>query len=185
MTLYSSNMSLFMVGNLPVPGVLQSVSSPVREINWSVQQGVAGVGAATIYRGRKLIESLKVKTLLLSAGGTKEEYDAVVAQWMAFMRAIDPRPPAAPPAWDIDYPTLRVLYPPMGRAAHKTNSVEPWKEGPPVVAYCAVLELIEYKPLKLAKPGPPDPAQIDSRDVPPRDAAEEELQELLKKAEGL
>lgn len=183
--LYTSDMSRFVVGALPVPGVLQSVSSPVREINWHVQQGVAGLGAATIYRGRKLIESLKVKTMLLKPGGTRAEYDAVVAEWMAFMRAIDPRPTLAPPAWDIDYPTLRVLYPPMGRAAHKTNSVEPWKEGPPVVAYNAVLELIEYRPLKLAKPGPPDPAQIDSRDIPPRDAEERELSELMEKAKGL
>jgi hypothetical protein len=184
-TLYTDDMSRFAIGSIVVPGKVQSVELPEREIIWNVQQGVAGIGAATIFRGVKLIETVKVTTLLAKLGAPKAEWDQAVAEWVQFMRTIHPSPTLKPPAWDVDYPAFRILWPPLGRMSHKANKIDAWKAGPPVTAYTATLTLIEYKPLKLAKPGPPDPAQIDSRDIPPRDAEEVELQELTEKAKGL
>lgn len=185
MTLYSDDMSRFVVGAIAVPGILQTVELPEREIIWNVQQGVAGIGAYTIFRGIKIIETVKVTTLLVKAGAPRSEWDQAVAEWMSFLRTIHPSPTLKPPAWDVDYPAFRFLWPPLARMSHKANKIDQWKPGPPATAYTATLTLIEYKPLKLAKPGPPDPAQIDSRDIPPRDAEERELAELLEKAKGL
>lgn len=185
MTLYNDDGSLsrFLVGPVVVPGILQTVALPEREIIWQVQQGVAGIGGSTIWRGVKLIESVVITTLLATPGKTMAEWNEAVAAWKAFMFQIHPVATAKPPAWDVSYPTFALLHPPLSRMAHKKNSIQPFNAN--ATAHKAILELIEYKPLKLVRAGPPDPAQIDSRDVPPQTAAEAEADALLQHARGL
>jgi hypothetical protein len=170
--LATDQLSIVRVGPHQVPGIVQSIELPERGIVWQVQQGVAGIGAHTIWRGVKLIESVKIKTLLAKRSAPHgPEWDEAAAAWMQFLRSIDPAPLVrSPPAWDVDNPLFRMLWPPLARCAHKSNVPTPANDKG--LAWIGVLELIEYKKLKLAPAGPPEPAQIDSREVPPRDAAE-------------
>ncbi len=184
MTLYTANLGQLLIGPTPIPGVIQpGIEIDGREINWQVQAGVSGLGAATIFRGVKLIENIKVKTLLAIPGKPQIQWDEAVALWTAFLRAIWPVTTVKPPAWDVDHPLFTLVYPPVSRVAHKLNRIVPFNSAN--TAWLAELTLIEYKPLKLAKPGPPDPAKIDGRDKPPKDAMEAEIEDLLNKAKNL
>lgn len=185
MTLYATtgDLSIVRIGGTIVPGIVQSIELPERGLVWQVQQGTAGLGAFTIWRGVKLIESVKITTLLAKRGATMAEWDEAVSDWSAFLRTMHPNPKLKPPAWDADHPLFRLRWPPLGRVSLKSNSTAPLGERG--LAWLGVVEFIEYKPLKLATPGPPDPAQIDSRDEPPADAAEANLQSLLSKAQQL
>jgi hypothetical protein len=183
-TLYAATDDLSIVrvgGGIVVPGIVQSIELPERGINWQVQQGVSGLGASTIWRGVKLIESVKITTMLAKRGAPMVEWDEAVAAWAEFLKTIDPAPlKRKPPAWDIDHPLFRMLWPPLGRVAHKSNRPAPAHDRG--LAWLGIIEFIEYRPLKLATPGPPDPAQIDSRDQPPADAYEANFLSLMNKA---
>lgn len=185
MTLYAptDDLSIVRIGGAVVPGAVQSIELPERGMVWQVQQGSAGLGAFTIWRGVKLIESVKITTMLCKKGAPPAEWDDAVDAWQTFMRAIHPNPKLKPPAWDADHALFRLLWPPLGRVSHKSNRPAPANDRG--TAWLGVIELIEYRPLKLATPGPPDPAQIDSRDQPPADAEEANLQSLLSKAQQI
>ncbi len=185
----TDDLSIVRVGPYQVPGIVQSIALPERGINWQVQQGVAGIGAATIYRGIKLIESVKITTLLAKRQAPHgPEWEEAVSAWTQFLKSIHPIPTntaatARPPAWDVDHPLFRLLHPPLARMSHKSNVPTPANDRG--TAWFGVLELIEYKPLKLAPAGPPEPAQIDSREVPPRNATEQNRAALLDHARNL
>lgn len=179
MSLYTSPLWICKIGDAFVPGILQSIDTPLREINWQVQTGVAGVGAATIYRGTKLIEEVTIRTRLGKPGTLQTTWDEAVAEWDAFLAILYPNPLVRPPAFNIDHPIFARLRPKLTTVAIKANGVE--KANDAGTVWDGVLKLIEYRPLKLATPAQPDPAQIDSRDQPPRTAAEQEIQDLLNR----
>lgn len=179
-TLYTSDLSRIQIGPAVVPGVVTSIKIPQREINWQVQMAVAGVGAATIYRGTKLIEAIEIESVLAVPGRPQNEWDQAPQEWLDFLRVLWPNPPAKPPAFNVDHPLFRMVYPAIATVAYKASSCEATNANG--TAWRGKLVLIEYRPLKIIRPAAPDPAKLDNRDKPPQDAVEKELQDLLNKA---
>jgi len=173
----------FYIGPHLVPGVIQKVEVKPRQQNWQVQAGAAGgIGAATIWRGLKIDEdAVSISTLITDdAGKAVKDADDAVAIWTPFLTLIHPNPLVKPPAWSSFNPLLVGHWPIYETLSMKSNNIVPFRgDG---LSWLGVLLLIEYKALKRAPVGPPDPAKLDDRSEGPADAAEREITELVNKA---
>jgi hypothetical protein len=52
------------------------------------------------------------------------------------------------------------------------------------IAWLGSIVLIEYKALKIVRPGPPDPAKLDTKEVTPQTARERYALELVEKVKN-
>lgn len=176
---------IFTIGPHVVPGILQSVEVPDRALNWQVTQGSAGgIGAATIWRGVKLDEGgIVISTLVTdSNGAVVQDADEAARLWGSFIDLVHPQSIAKPPTWQIAHPLLEAQRPRITQGAHSKNKLSLFDKTK--IAWLGSLVLIEYKPLKIIRPGAPDPAKLDSKEVTPQTARERYALELVNKVKN-
>jgi hypothetical protein len=176
---------IFTIGPYVVPGILQSVEVPDRALNWQVTQGSAGgIGAATIWRGVKLDEGGIVITTLITneAGEVVQDADEAARLWGAWLDLIHPQAIAKPPTWQIAHPLLEAQRPRITQGAHSKNKLALFDKSK--LAWLGSIVLIEYKPLKIVRPGAPDPAKLDTKEVTPQTARERYALELVEKVKN-
>lgn len=173
----------FGIGPYIVPGVLQGVEVPDRALNWQITQGaLGGIGASTIWRGTKIDEGgIVITTLITDVDGLViEDADEAARVWGAFLDQVHPQAGTAkPPAWDLRHPLLDAQRPRIQRGAHSKNKMVLFREGS--IAWLGSLILIEFKPLKLATPAPPDPAKLSDKEETPQNARQRQIAELIDK----
>lgn len=174
--------NVFNIGPYVVPGILQYVEVPDRALNWQVTQGAAGgVGAATIWRGVKIDEGGIVITTLITndAGEVVQDADEAARLWGAFLDLVHPQAIAKPPTWQLSHPLLEAQRPRISQGAHSKNKMVLFDKSK--IAWLGSLVLIEYKPLKIARPAAPDPAKLDNNEFTPQTAKERRVAELIEK----
>lgn len=172
----------FFIGPHVVPGRVQKVEVKPREENWQIQLGAAGgLGAATIWRGIKIADdAVSITTLITDdAGNVVRNPDDAAAIWTPFLTLIRPSPTGKPPSWTCFHPLLLGHWPVYDTMALKSNNLIPFREDG--LSWLGAILLIEYKQLKRAAVGPPDPAKIDDRRETPTSAAERQVAELVNK----
>jgi hypothetical protein len=173
---------IFGIGPYVVPGILQSVEVPDRALNWQIMQGAAGgIGAATIWRGVKLDEGGIVVTTLITdeAGRVVQDADHAARLWGGFLDLVHPKATQKPPTWDLVHPLLDAQRPRIQRGAHSKNKMTIYAERS--IAWIGSIVILEYKPLKLARPAEPDPAKLDSDVVTPQNKREAYALELANR----
>ena len=176
---------IFTIGPYVVPGILQSVEVPDRALNWQVTQGSAGgIGAATIWRGVKLDEGGVVITTLITgeSGEVTQDADEAARLWGSFIDLVHPQSIAKPPTWQIAHPLLDAQRPRITQGAHSKNKLALFDKSK--LAWLGSIVLIEYKPLKIVRPGAPDPAKLDTKEVTPQTARERYALELVEKVKN-
>lgn len=170
---------IFGIGPYVVPGIIQNVEVPDRALTWQITQGAAGgIGAATIWRGVKIDEGGVIITTLITdeLDNVVQDADDAARRWRAFLELVHPKPTTKPPTWDLSHPLLSAQSPIIQRGAHSKNKMLPF--GKNSIAWVGSLVLIEYRPLKLARPAEPDPAKLDNVTVTPQNKQEIRLAEL-------
>jgi hypothetical protein len=170
---------IFKIGPYDVPGILQNVEVPDRALTWQITQGAAGgIGAATIWRGVKIDEGGIIITTLITddAGLVVQDADDAARRWVAFIDLVHPKATTKPPSWDLAHPLLSAQRPQIQRGAHSKNKMMPF--GKNSIAWVGVLVLIEYRPLKIARPAEPEPAKLESNTPTPQNKQEVLLREL-------
>jgi hypothetical protein len=176
---------IFNIGPYVVPGILQSVEVPDRALNWQVTQGSAGgIGAATIWRGVKLDEGgIVITTLITNARGeVEQDADEAARLWRSFLELVHPQGITKPPTWQISHPLLDAQQPRITQGAHSKNKMALFDKTK--IAWLGSIVLIEYKALKIVRPGPPDPAKLDTKEVTPQTARERYALELVEKVKN-
>lgn len=176
---------IFGIGPYIVPGIVQRVEVPDRALTWQITQGAAGgIGAATIWRGVKIDEGGIVITTLITddAGLVVQDADDAARRWGAFIDLVHPMPTQKPPTWDLVHPMLAAQRPQIQRGAHSKNKMVPHSDR--TIAWVGSLVILEYKPLKLARPAEPDPAKLDSNTVTPQNKREAYALELVNKVKN-
>lgn len=174
----------FFVGSELVPGILQSVEIPSRDLVWQVTQGAAGgVGAATIWRGVKVAEGGTIVTTLITdeQGLVVSELEDAVGIWIPFLSLVHPNPKAKPPTWDCTHPLLTSVWPFMGPMAIAANKLVSFRNNDGL-SWVGSLVLQEYFKFKRVTPAAPDPAKINNDQKGPADKAEEMILALAEKA---
>jgi hypothetical protein len=176
---------IFKIGPYDVPGILQNVEVPDRALTWQITQGAAGgIGAATIWRGVKIDEGGIIITTLITddAGLVVQDADDAARRWGAFVDLVHPKATTKPPTWDLSHPLLSAQRPMIQRGAHSKNKMLPYAKNS--IAWVGSLVIIEYRPLKLARPAEPDPAKLDSNTVTPQNKREVLALELIEKVKN-
>lgn len=154
--------------SIPFPGVIVSVNGCVRPIDWQVQQGIGITGAAVIFKGKKLVEGIKIVCDLTQA-----------THWQAWQKHYDyiKVPDATRPR------IVRIGHPAFTNLPKMV--FESYPEAPQYAGkrkWTVEYSLKEYKkPIKV-QTGPPDPAKLDGPPKP-KDAAEAALASILQKIE--
>lgn len=143
---------IFRVSGKPkrVPGIIQSIDGYRTPEEWLIQKPINASNAITVWRGRNLAESM----VLISNLYDKESFD----DWRALRTALLPADPRKAPA------IVYVLCPQLNMGGINRvgiRYVDPPKPAPQK-SWTGELALIQYRPRRLAKVGPPDAPPADS-----------------------
>lgn len=146
-------------------GIVVSVDGAVRPYEWAVQKGLGTSGAATLYRGEKLAEKIKV---VVSAPDRKTFDD--LTEIRDYIAAPEGK---KPPNFDVENGFLNWN-------KIKKASIDEIGQPTPGTSnnwHCE-FTFIEYKKQKQVPTGPADPAKPG--DPPkPKDEAENKMKDLL------
>lgn len=176
--------SQFFVGPELVPGRLQRVEIPSRDLVWAVSQlGAGGVGASTIWRGVKVAEGGIVVTTLITdeQDNVVSNLEDAVAIWIPFLSLVHPNPKAKPPTWDCTHPLLISAWPFIGPLSIAGNKLVDFRNGDGL-SWLGSIVFQEYFKAKRITPAAPDPAKLTNEAKGPVDKAEEMISDLAEKA---
>ena len=173
----------FFIGPHLVPGVIQRIEVKPRQENWQITMGAAGgIGAATIWRGLKIEDdAVSIETLITQdgdpLGAVLRNPDDAAAVWTPYLTLLRPTATGKPPSWTCFHPLLLGHWPVYDKFALKANNLRAFRADG--LSWVGSLLLVEYKPLRRAAVGPPDPAKIDANKTTPSDALEQEVNDLV------
>lgn len=155
------------IGQLAMPGILESVDGCSKPHRWVFQMGLAVSNSVSIWRGQKLAESIKLSSRLSS----EAEFDAAYA----FRDALQPKTGKKPPV----LPIVNGHFGFVGIKRISVANIEP----PKLVGGCSWswnIELVEFNPMKPVPVGPADPPKAESEN----DRKEKEFSNLWREAFG-
>jgi hypothetical protein len=160
-------LSLVMAGKIyDVPGLVESIEGCERTQLWIVQKGIDASFAFTIWRGAQLQESVKI-TLGLANPQIRDAYIDLGRQLS--------------PVWGTKKPTsMMPVNAAFGAAGITRIGIRTWGTPKPSAGcgWRAVLDVIEYRKMRRAPVGPPDPPKKESEN----DRLEKEFSNLKEKA---
>lgn len=156
------------IGNILVPGILESIEGCEKVERWIFQQGLAVSNSVSVWRGTKLAESIRITTRLYNTASFDAAYD--------LRNALRPKVGRKPPV-------LPILGGPFGFVGITRVSV--LNIIPPKVApgnsWLFGVELIEYNPPKPVPVGPADPPKKETEN----DRLQKEFSRLVDEARKL
>jgi hypothetical protein len=163
-------------GNIKIPGHVQGIEGCDRIQKWVVQLGISATGGVSIWRGTPLVESIKVKVILADE---KEfsDYLRMPALFPVLAAGAKGMVPSSYMVKNAAFAFAKISR--VGIRCWGTPTV------PPGLKCEAVVDLIEYRPLKLAPMGPNDPPRPKSALEQENERLGNEASELLKKASTL
>ena len=158
------------LGDTQFPGIVTDVDGVDRPIDWVAQNGIGITGAALVYKGKKLVEGIKVTCDLVGS----DDYQA----HLRFNDYIHTPDGQKPKAHTIGHPAFATV-----RVAKVVFAVIPSAKYAGKRRWRVVYELKEYKKPVPAPTGQADPAKVDGPPKP-KDQLEAGFDALLKQIEA-
>ena len=149
-----------------LPGFLVGLKGLVREHEWVYQKGLGTSGASSIWRGRKIIESIGI----LLECPNREDFTALDLLLTAIVPAVGKKPAT----FGVEQEMFRIAG--VSRISLKSYGIEPSAGN----SWQFALGVTEYSPTILAKVGPADPAKLPG-DPKPKDAIDQTIADLQAK----
>lgn len=155
------------IGDVEVPGVVQSIDGADKPEEWQVQKGSKESNASTTWKGNKLAESIKIVTKLFDADSFERYY--------VLRDALRPKIGEKPPAHVIFNGSInfngitRVSVKNIGAPKYERSSG----------CWTGEIELIEFNPPKPANTGKPKKGPDPNQDV------KNELDQVVAEAKAL
>lgn len=156
------------ISGVPIPGVIQSIDGADKPEEWQVQKGTKESNAATVWKGNKLAESIKVITKLHSS--------EAFAGYYTVRDALRPKVGEKPPAHTIENPAINF----NGITRVSVKNVAAPKFDRAGGCWLGEIELIEFNPPKPANSGKPKGKGPD-----PNQDVKNELDKVTKEAAAL
>lgn len=170
-----------LAGTIGFPGIVTDISGADREWEWDVKKGAKKQGSTATHKGQKANESIKITV----SCPRRSDFDEL----FAFRDAVCPTEGEKPATFNIVNQVVNF---------NRINRVSIKKFGQPKFekgkgGWTCEFEFIENSPSKDTKTGPQDPAKPDGggkggkddgkAPAAPKDAADKEIDELVKKAQ--
>src|SRR5512138_17437 len=155
------------IGQVLVPGVIESIGSPSKPHIWVFQQGLTAWNAVSIWRGQKLAEGFSITTRIIDA----EQFDLCYK----FRDTLQPKLGRKPPVLPILNGALNFIG--VKRVAVKNIIPPETAEG---LSWRLVVELCEYNPMKAVPVGPADPPETESENARLARQVEEKVAQARK-----
>jgi hypothetical protein len=157
------------IGGMYVPGIIESIDGAEKPERWIFQMGVSVNNATSVWRGRMLAESIKIKTILYDRASFDLAYD--------FERILNPSPGRKPPVLSIVNAHVNFLR--ITRVARRNTIPPKWiKQGN---FWVYEIEVCEFNPVKLAPVGPAEAPKKETEN----DRLAKEVQRLATVASKL
>ncbi|MEQ9321675.1 MAG: hypothetical protein RIF41_21085 [Polyangiaceae bacterium] len=166
------------IGGLPLPGIVISIDGAEKPEEWNVQKATAKSGAATVWKGTKLAESIKIELAL----PTLESFD----RYYQMRDVLRPKLGTKPPTYSIVNPAIN--FNGITRVSCRNIGMPKWVES--TNYWKGLVEVLEYSPPKPANTGVAGSSGVDvgdvlskgAKSVDPNADLNEQLKELTAEA---
>lgn len=173
--------TITLAGSINFPGIITDITGADREWEWDVKKGTGKKGATATSKGEKVVEALKITCQC----PRRSDFDEL----FAFRDAVCPPSGEKPATFSIQNQVINF---------NKITRVSIKKFGQPKPdakgnKWSCEFDFIENNPSSATKTGPQDPAKPDgggakdkkdgAAPATPKDAADKEIDDLVKKAQ--